>query len=440
MIVMMKYGKLVIVGMILGLMTVQGCACDVEPLNRIPVVEVDTDKAVIDFGEVLVGVNVTQTFKIANTGDKPFYVDRMVLFPQSGAFVIENAQAEVLPGEETTLTVHFRPTHEIDYAAKLSLLYNKEAGPLSEIQLLGSGITETVCTSCDSTQSYCFDTDTSMIYEHLGGCEEDQCLYEMIAIACECGCDDESGDCAICPEEEPVVEEPPTSDPAQCTFIREGYEQYEWLGCLPGQTCDLENRDCLGNSIIGNLEEAMSYCEELEYAGHNDWVLPTIDQQKVLFTGCDGLPQNYPGDSCEISHGCSYVGDDASYNCGCEDGNTLSCLHQICESCEIGAGPGEDGYYTAPGYFGMSANTASCSSDFFTRTLRNVNAFNTVVTMRPTTGYIQSGSHITNNSRWTCVREIEPACGDGHIQIGEECDDGNDVEHDSCDNDCRRTL
>ena len=429
--------KLGVFAILLPASAFPGCACDLEPLSRTSVIEEATDRAIVDFGEVPVGLRVTKVFQITNDGDQPFSIERLALLPQTALFEVEHDLERIGPGEVTDLVIHFKPTEVVNYSAKLHVLYKDESGPLGELQIFGSGVEDTVCTSCEGTQAYCFDADTSVRYEHLGGCEEDQCLYEMVPAPCECGCDAESGECAACPEEE----EPPVEDPAQCTFVREGYEQYEWLGCLPGQTCDLENRACLGNSLIGNLQDAIDYCENLEFAGHNDWVLPTIDQQKVLFTGCNGLPLNFPNDECGISHGCSYVGNEVDYSCGCEDDSSTSCLHQICASCEIGEGPGENGYYTAPGYFGMSANPHNCSSDFFTRTLRNVHSeLTTVVTMRATTGYIQSGSHVTNNSRWTCVREVEPACGDGHIQAGEECDDGNEIQDDACDNECRRTL
>ena len=61
--------------------------------------------------------------------------------------------------------------------------------------------------------------------------------------------------------------------------------------------------------------------------------------------------------------------------------------------------------------------------------------------MKPENGEIITGSQIsTNVNYFTCVREINPSCGDGHIQSGEECDDANDVDDDNCDNTCRRTL
>ena len=73
---------------------------------------------------------------------------------------------------------------------------------------------------------------------------------------------------------------------------------------------------------------------------------------------------------------------------------------------------------------------------FFTRTRRGSGA----VTMQPEDGRIASGSQTAETKYFTCVREIGAVCGDGHVQTGEECDDGNDTDDDVCDNTCKRTM
>lgn len=35
------------------------------------------------------------------------------------------------------------------------------------------------------------------------------------------------------------------------------------------------------------------------------------------------------------------------------------------------------------------------------------------------------------------IREVEASCGDGEVQAGEACDDGNDVDTDACTASCR---
>ena len=232
----------------------------------------------------------------------------------------------------------------------------------------------------------------------------------MVPAPCECGCDATTGECATCPEETEVVEDeapPVTNPPAEeeensacaptdveederdpsegvpCTYVREGFEQYEFLGCLPGQTCDLETRTCLGEPEQRKRDEAVQYCEDLVYEGHDDWVLPTIDQQKVLFVGCDSVPMAwdphdeefvpYSDESCPVAHGCSYFGGDANYFCGCDNQDAVSThgcwAPYTCSTCERLQGPGLGGYYTAPGYFGVQPFQLSCHTNpFVTRT------------------------------------------------------------------------
>ena len=36
----------------------------------------------------------------------------------------------------------------------------------------------------------------------------------------------------------------------------------------------------------------------------------------------------------------------------------------------------------------------------------------------------------------TVVREVEAACGNGTVETGEECDDGNDLSTDGCTTGC----
>lgn len=46
------------------------------------------------------------------------------------------------------------------------------------------------------------------------------------------------------------------------------------------------------------------------------------------------------------------------------------------------------------------------------------------------------GSVIVDVAVTTDVMCSEPYCGDGYVDEGEECDDGNDDNSDSCRNDC----
>ena len=216
----------------------------------------------------------------------------------------------------------------------------------------------------------------------------------------------------------------------------------------------------MGQPTQGTWDEAKTFCEGLVYEGYEDWVLPTIDQQKVLFAGCDSnavvlradedgnlettvyTDENGNAMICPISQGCASTDDGLAFYCGCDEppaaANAYSCYSPwTCSECEELQGPGLDGYYTAPGYFGIQDHVLNCARNpFFTRTRRGSGA----VTMQPEDGRIASGSQTAETKYFTCVREIGAVCGDGHVQTGEECDDGNDTDDDVCDNTCKRTM
>ena len=94
---------------------------------------------------------------------------------------------------------------------------------------------------------------------------------------------------------------------AECTYI----QVTECLptngkGCLSGSLCNLTDQACEGSAEAKTWGEAKAYCESLSYAGHSDWVLPTIDAMRTLVVGCDGLSNT--GEQCLIGHSCSYFG------------------------------------------------------------------------------------------------------------------------------------
>ena len=161
--------KLVLLVALVPASVFPGCACDLEPLTRTSMLEAVSDRAIVDFGEVPVGLRVTEVFRIPNEGDAPFSIERLALLPETALFEVENDLDLIQPGEVAEVLIHFKPVEVANYSAKLHVLYTDEAGPLGEIQIFGSGVEDTVCTSCEGTQSYCFDADTTVRYEHLGG-------------------------------------------------------------------------------------------------------------------------------------------------------------------------------------------------------------------------------------------------------------------------------
>ena len=52
--------------LLLSLIAVHGCRCDLDPIDRIPEAAATTNQNIIDFGEILVGLRVSASF--GNTG------------------------------------------------------------------------------------------------------------------------------------------------------------------------------------------------------------------------------------------------------------------------------------------------------------------------------------------------------------------------------------
>ncbi len=86
-----------------------------------------------------------------------------------------------------------------------------------------------------------------------------------------------------------------------------------------------------------NLEEAISYCENLNLSGYNDWWLPTISELRFLIKGCDATES---GGSCGATVDC----------------NSWECLDDSCSGCSQNSGPGPDGLYWRD-EFGTSNNS-----------------------------------------------------------------------------------
>jgi len=80
-------------------------------------------------------------------------------------------------------------------------------------------------------------------------------------------------------------------------------------------------------------EEAVAYCENLNYGGHDDWRLPTINELRSLIQGCNATE---PGGACGVSHDCT----------------ESNCQNDPCLGCEYLEGPGTNGAYWPDGMSG----------------------------------------------------------------------------------------
>lgn len=81
-------------------------------------------------------------------------------------------------------------------------------------------------------------------------------------------------------------------------------------------------------------QEAIDYCNNLEYGGYSDWRLPTLKELKSLIVGCSAI------ENCGFDESCK---DDKCFTKDCN-----GCERNMCE------GPGENGNYWQKGIWGES--------------------------------------------------------------------------------------
>jgi len=103
-------------------------------------------------------------------------------------------------------------------------------------------------------------------------------------------------------------------------------------------------------SFACHWEEAEQYCDILNWAGYNDWRVPTISELRTLIRGCS---YTEPGGECGVTDSCL----------------DLSCFGSgWCDGCIMGDGPGPDGSYLPSeivggvGYYLSSSEVADDTS------------------------------------------------------------------------------
>ena len=196
-------------GLALAGTTVEGCDCG-EVLTR-PQAFLAASETQIDFGDVPVGFDVTRVFAVQQEGGRKVTVDGFSVTPDGAPFAVEGGTVTLgLKGKQDYI-LHFRPTAVQAYEADLVVLHDGDNEDPVRIQLRGEGIDDQVCTDCGGKPPECLDEDVQIIYENIGGCAEDQCLYQAVQNNCVCGCETATGLCLAC-EDAGVPLPPPVRD------------------------------------------------------------------------------------------------------------------------------------------------------------------------------------------------------------------------------------
>jgi hypothetical protein len=114
------------------------------------------------------------------------------------------------------------------------------------------------------------------------------------------------------------------------------------------------------------VEEAITYCDSLSLGGHDDWRLPSISELRSFIRGCAAT---MTGGECGVTDECTLQSE--CWSSSCVNGN----------GCEVGTGPGVDGYYWDPeiiagGAFNYWSSTPEVPSDYYhTWTIQFSSAF-----------------------------------------------------------------
>ena len=107
-------------------------------------------------------------------------------------------------------------------------------------------------------------------------------------------------------------------------------EDYTWTDPNTGMTWHFGGNDPEISDHFWTWHEANEYCENVIWAGYNDWRLPTISELRTLIRGC---PFTETGGPCGVTDECYW----------------WSCLdYRFCPGCPLLEGP-NDGRYAVSG-------------------------------------------------------------------------------------------
>ena len=188
-------------------LTLPGCNCEREVFTKLNAGPLSIAPSSIDFGQVPTGFDVTRTFTLENEGELEVTVAQIESLPADGVFDVEGNRVVIEAGTTATLVLHFRPGAVQTYEAAIKVTHNGINEAATQLLVKGEGISPFRCEPCDTNPTECFDDETLISYALVGGCENEQCLYEANQMDCECGCDTNQNKCVPCEEDagDPVI-------------------------------------------------------------------------------------------------------------------------------------------------------------------------------------------------------------------------------------------
>lgn len=155
---------------------------------------IELDHLALDFGPVPLGSSAELPVAIRNLGQR----DLLIEAPESDGsdFAGPTESFLLAPGEKVAINVSFAPSTIGARTATLHLLNNSANDPDATIQLIGVGISKVTCSACNMPPAnYCAGASTLIVYENVGSCQGNMCLYQSSQTICGGMCNAANAKC-----------------------------------------------------------------------------------------------------------------------------------------------------------------------------------------------------------------------------------------------------
>jgi hypothetical protein len=289
---------------------------------------------VIDFGEVDVGDERTQTVYLINKGEKEMRVETPRGDMLGGTFAILLNDMIVPAGGDVIARIVFSPHQARDFETTAAFANDSSNERSFNLTIRGKGVTGDPCdnVTCNSPPaSVCLNSSTSRTFAPPGTCSNGQCSYTTFDETCSTGCNSATGRCNGDPCAGVVCQTPPNSCykaqgtcvGGSCTYpLNDGAQCSDGNTCTTGDACS--EGTCRGTPVVCNTPP-VDGCV-------NSGTRRVWDPQGSCNAGgsCDYVSHDYP---CQF--GCSEQAcqGDPCLVLNCDDGNPCTT-----DSCQSGVG------------------------------------------------------------------------------------------------------